>query len=71
MLAIHHFEPYHADSKFPLTVLTDHNPLIYLTNFRNQNKRLMRWSMDLQDHNWRLQHIKGVDNIIADALSRQ
>ncbi|XP_064080620.1 uncharacterized protein LOC135197485 [Macrobrachium nipponense] len=71
VLAMKHFESYHSDHKFPLTILTDHNPLVYLTNFRNQNKRLMRWCLDLQDHNWQIQHIKGTDNKIADVLSRQ
>lgn len=30
----------------------------------------MRWSLELQEHNIVIKHIKGKENIIADALSR-
>ena len=67
--ALQHFEVY-AQSDSVLTILTDHNPLVYLERFRNKNKRLMRWSIELQDYNLEIVHIKGRDNVLADGLSR-
>ncbi len=51
-------------------ILTDHKPLSYINQSRFKNSRVMRWSMFLQDWTFRIQSIKGVDNIIADYLSR-
>ncbi|KAK4326574.1 hypothetical protein Pmani_002888 [Petrolisthes manimaculis] len=34
------------------------------------NQRLLRWSLTLQPYNLVIRHIKGTDNLIADALSR-
>lgn len=65
--ALQHFEVYLGSSAVPITVYTDHNPLTFLS-FSNQ--RLLRWAPKLQDYNIQIQHIKGTDNIVADALSR-
>ena len=37
---------------------------------KNRNQRLVRWSLALQEYNLDIEHIKGRDNVIADALSR-
>ena len=70
LLALQHFEIYVGNSPAPVVVYTDHNPLVFLNKFRNKNRRLTRWSLELQDFNLKIMHIKGVDNKIADALSR-
>lgn len=49
---------------------TDHNPLTFLQSLKCPNQRLMRWSLFLQAYALEIRHIKGVDNVIADALSR-
>ena len=36
----------------------------------NKNQRLLCWSLAFQEYNFRMHHIKGCDNILADALSR-
>jgi len=36
----------------------------------SSNQRLLRWALKLQDYNIQIQHIKGSDNVVADALSR-
>ncbi len=36
----------------------------------NQNQHLMRWSLIVQGYNLVIKHKKGVENVIADALSR-
>ena len=54
----------------PVVVYTDHNPLTFLNSLRCPNQRLVRWSLFLQSHSLEIRHIKGKDNIVADALSR-
>uniref|UniRef100_A0A3B5QLU2 Gypsy retrotransposon integrase-like protein 1 n=1 Tax=Xiphophorus maculatus TaxID=8083 RepID=A0A3B5QLU2_XIPMA len=66
--SLQHFEVYVGSG--PLTVFTDHNPLTFLNSFRCPNQRLVRWSLFLQSFSLDIRHIKGKDNVIADALSR-
>ena len=54
---------------FNFTNCCDHNPLSFLHNLKNKNKRLLRWSLLLQEFNLDIRHIKGKDNIIPDVLS--
>ncbi len=70
LLAIQHFEVYIGSSVQPITVYTDHNPLVFLQRMSNANHRLMRWALICQGFNLNIQHKKGVENIIADTLSR-
>ena len=69
LLALQHFDVYLYSSVHPV-VFTDHNPLTFVHKMKNKNQRLMRWSLELQDHNIVIKHIKGRENLIADALSR-
>jgi hypothetical protein len=66
--AIKKFEPYLFGRRFVLQ--TDHQPLRYLQRSRTENGRLMRWALQLQQHDFQVQVIKGVDNVGADYLSR-
>ena len=68
--ALQHFEVYVGSSSVPVLVYTDHNPLVFLQRMYNQNQRLMRWALVIQNYNLDIQHKKGVDNVMADALSR-
>lgn len=70
VLALQHFEVYVGGAAQPVAVYTDHNPLTFLDRMRNQNHRLMRWSLILQGFNINIQHIRGCDKVVADALSR-
>ena len=70
LLALQHFDVYLNSTKHPILVFTDHNPLTFLHKMRNKNQRLLRWSLTMQEYNLDIKHIKGKDNIIADALSR-
>ena len=47
---------------------TDHRNLTYL-NESNMSK-VQRWKLALQHFTFDIQHVKGLDNVIADALSR-
>lgn len=70
LLALQHFEVYVGSSSVPVLVYTDHNPLVFLQRMYNQNQRLMRWALIIQNYNLDIKHKKGVDNVMADALSR-
>ena len=51
-------------------LLTDHRPLTFIQLSKMHNSRVMRWSMFLQDWCFHVESIKGVDNVLADYLSR-
>ncbi len=61
LLAIQHFEVYIGSSVQPITVYTDHNPLVFLQRMSNANHRLMRWALICQGFNLNIQHKKGVE----------
>ena len=70
LLSLQFFEVYVGSSQLPIVVYTDHNPLVFLKQMQNSNQRLMRWSLMLQDFEVDIRHKKGLDNVLADALSR-
>ena len=68
--ALDHFEVYVGGYSHSTVVYTDHNPLTFVTKMKNKNQRLLNWCLTLQMYNIKIEHIKGRDNVIADALSR-
>ena len=70
ILSLQHFEVYLESSQKDITIYTDHNPLVFLSRIKNKNRRLLNWSIFLQEYNLNIKHIKGKDNVIADCLSR-
>ena len=70
LLSLQHFDVYLNVTLHPILVYTDHNPLTFLHKMTNKNQRLTRWSLLLQQYNILVNHIKGTDNVMADALSR-
>ena len=52
-------------------VHTDHRPLLYLQEKKQTNRRLMRWSMVLQEYRFRVVAVPGRSNRVADFLSRR
>ena len=46
-------------SVYPVVVFTYQNPLTFLHKMKNKSQRLMRWGLELQDHNIVIKHIKG------------
>ena len=69
VLAIQHFVVYVSDGSKPLQVFTDPNPLTFIEKMKDKNRKNLNWSLLLQEHNLCINHIKGCDNVIADALS--
>ncbi|XP_069993527.1 uncharacterized protein [Penaeus vannamei] len=68
--AIKKFECYLYGGAHPIQIFTDHNPLTFLEKNKYSNQRLLRWSLSLQPYHLQVKHIKGRDNVVADALSR-
>ena len=66
--AVSRFYYYLLGQEFILEV--DHKPLVYLSNLKNSNSRLMRWALSLQPFKFRIVYIPGPDNLGADLLSR-
>ncbi|KAL7280814.1 LOW QUALITY PROTEIN: hypothetical protein ACG7TL_005758 [Trametes sanguinea] len=52
------------------TWVTDHKGLIHLLNQRNLSGRQARWMEKISEFNFKIEYVPGVDNVLADALSR-
>lgn len=53
-----------------VTVHSDHNPLLYLTESAPKSAKLMRWALGLQNFNVKFTYHPGRANVAADCLSR-
>uniref|UniRef100_A0A1X7U211 RNA-directed DNA polymerase n=1 Tax=Amphimedon queenslandica TaxID=400682 RepID=A0A1X7U211_AMPQE len=51
-------------------IQTDHHALYWLDRMKSKNERLSRWSLYLQEWNFRVEYRKGTENGNADGLSR-
>lgn len=63
-----HFRYYLHGHKF--TLRTDHISLLSYRNKTEPSKRVARWLDTLAEYDFELEHIKGKQNVVADALSR-
>lgn len=54
-----------------VNVMTDHHSITHLMKQRTLSQRQARWLERLADFDLKLNHIRGEDNTIADALSRK
>ena len=66
--AVEKFQPYLYGKEFILQ--TDHKPLTFMDKAKLTNARVMRWALALQPFRYRLEAIRGKDNVGADWLSR-
>ena len=53
-----------------IVIFTDHSALKYLLTKQNSKSRLIRWVLLLQEFNLQIKEKKGVENVVADHLSR-
>ena len=51
-------------------IRTDHSALTWLLKQKEPRERIARWIMELQGSKYKIEHIAGHENVIADALSR-
>lgn len=70
ILALENYAIYVTSGTDPINVYTNHNPIVFLNKMRGKNRRLQNWFLTLQEFNLRIQHVREVDNRVADALSR-
>lgn len=72
LLAIHFaittFRPYLYGTHF--SVFSDHRPLVYLYGLKDPSSKLTRIRLEIEEYNFDVFHIKGKENVVADALSR-
>jgi hypothetical protein len=70
LVATRLYRPFLMDSHFE--IYTDHKPLLVLNQFQKKinNGRLNRWGIELSQYDFTVKYIPGLDNEIADGLSR-
>ena len=66
--AVQHFRPYLMGKTFD--ILTDHRPLVYLFGMDEPSSRLTKFRLKLAEFDFNIKHVKGRQNVTADALSR-
>ena len=66
--ATKYFRPYLYGRRFK--IVSDHKPLVWIMNVKDPGSRLMRWRIQLAEHDFEIVHKSGVLNTNADALSR-
>ena len=68
VFALEKFRSYIVGS--PVTIFTDHEALKYLLSKQDTKPRLTRWILLCQEFNLTIKDKKGVENVVADHLSR-
>ncbi|GFV52518.1 retrovirus-related Pol polyprotein from transposon opus [Trichonephila clavipes] len=66
--ALNKFKTYFGS--LPVKVITDHAALTKLTIGKNLSSRMIRWALKLSEFNIEWEHRPGVQNVVADVLSR-
>lgn len=66
--SIKYFRVYLFNRKF--TIQTDHKPLVYLYNMTNPSSRLTKFRLLLEEYDFKVEYVRGKENVVADALSR-
>lgn len=69
--AVDEWRVYIEGSPHPVLLRSDHRPLIWLNNKPELSSRLFRWIERLDGHSFRIEHVAGKVNSVADALSRR
>lgn len=68
LFSVEKYQAYLGSRRFK--VITDHASLKWFMNLENPSGRLARWGCRLSQFNFDIEHRKGTDNVVPDALSR-
>ena len=68
VFALEKFRPYLLGSK--TVIFTDHSALKYLMSKKEAKARLIRWILLLQEFDLEIRDKRGIENVVADHLSR-
>ena len=71
MEALKAWRCYLYGSATPIDIHTDHHSLQWINTQPNLSARQCRWVEQLQDYSFKIQHLSGDKNVVADALSRR
>jgi hypothetical protein len=69
--AMRHWRVELQGAKHEVLVRSDHKNLRYFLTTKELSDRQARWYEKLCQYNFRIEHCKGKDNVVADALSRR
>ena len=69
--ALKFWRHYLVGSRFPVTIYSDHRNLEFFRSRQVLNARQARWSLLLNEYDFRLSYRPGRCNVVADALSRR
>ena len=64
------FDYYLMGTSLPFEIVTDHQPLCHLPKTKDPYGRIGRWALLLQGYNYKIRHLPGQQNVVADVLSR-
>ena len=71
LAVVYALDKFHAYLVGPdIIIFTDHSALKYPLTKQNAKVRLIRWVLLLQEFNLQIRDKKGVENVVADHLSR-
>jgi RNase H-like domain found in reverse transcriptase/Reverse transcriptase (RNA-dependent DNA polymerase)/Integrase zinc binding domain/Chromo (CHRromatin Organisation MOdifier) domain/Integrase core domain len=65
------YQHYLRGTKYPVIIKSDHRNLRTFMTTKELNARQARWAEELSSYNFVIEHIKGKENTVADALSRR
>ena len=71
MEALRTWRCYLYGSATPVDIYTDHHSLQWISTQPNLSARQCRWVEQLQDYSFKIHHLAGDKNVVADALSRR
>lgn len=69
IMSLKHFS-YYLSPNSTVVIYTDNKPLQYLKSSDMKNQRIVRRSLYLQYFNISIVHVNGINNVLADYLSR-
>ena len=68
MLSVRKWHPYLFGNSF--TFRSDHNPLKNIRDKKDPRGKIANWLMELEEYDYKIEHVPGKENIVADCLSR-